>query len=121
MITSFCKFCNKSVKGRSDKRFCSDLCRTAFHNNERRTDYRNELVCMINGQIKKNRNILKSILDENRTAFNSTDLLIRGFSFTFFTHENISKSGSVYRFCYDYGYWVGKEGAVYVIKAEIIC
>jgi predicted nucleic acid-binding Zn ribbon protein len=116
MISSFCNFCSKPVNGRSDKRFCSDHCRTAFHNNVKKEDFRNAYMCMINGLIKKNRNILKSFLEENRTDFNSTDLLIRGFNFTFFTHEKISNSGNVYRFCYDYGYLLSNEGDVYVIK-----
>ena len=116
MISSLCKYCNKPVHGRVDKLYCGDHCRAAFHNRERKTNYKNGYISKISEIIKKNRNILKYNIEREVDNINSNELMFMGFSFSFFTHETVSNSGRVYRFCYDYGYLINKGGKVKIIQ-----
>jgi len=118
MNTTACGYCKKNLIGRTDKQFCNDRCRVAFHNNRKNTDYGNDYIRMINAFIKKNRNILKEIFEQEFTPVHSQDLLIRGFCYSFFTHESVLKSGDRYLYCYDYGYLINKEGFVIIIKTN---
>ncbi|MFO0414806.1 MAG: hypothetical protein ACK50E_04070 [Bacteroidota bacterium] len=116
MNNSTCGYCRKTFTGRVDKLFCNDHCRVAFHNNKTKDKDNNNYTRMINALIKKNRNILKSVFEEEVNSVHYGALVIKGFSFSFFTHETASKSGEVFRFCYDYGYRINKEGEVLIIN-----
>jgi hypothetical protein len=103
-IIKCCQYCNKEIRGRSDKKFCDDYCRNLFHNQVNAKSNKN--LRIINSILKKNRNILASFL-KDETAFEKISkekLLECGFQFKYFTHTVTHKNGSLYYFCYDLGY-----------------
>jgi hypothetical protein len=104
VVLKKCLSCGKPVKGRSDKKFCDDYCRNNYNNQLKSTD--SKLVRNINNALRKNRNILESLLPhtEETAKANRDKLIDHGFSFKYFTHQYQTKKGSIYFYCYDYGY-----------------
>jgi hypothetical protein len=102
--TKTCLFCDKPLKGRSDKKFCDDYCRAAY-NNELKSITNNQ-IRNINNALSKNRRILEELLPEGEDMTKTTKekLLQKGFLFKYITHLYITKTGKTYYYCYDYGY-----------------
>ena len=65
-----CLECNKTLKGRVDKKFCSDLCRNSY-NNKLNSDT-NSYVRNINNILRKNRRILEETLPATEEMAKST-------------------------------------------------
>ncbi len=102
--TTDCRQCGKTVRGRTDKRFCDDYCRSAF-NNQLKTRL-SKTVKAVNAILLKNRKILESLLPRDVDTIKTTrdKLLHQGFSFTYHTHSYLTKTGKNYVYCYEYGY-----------------
>ena len=96
--------CSKALKGRSDKKFCDDYCRSAY-NNERKGTV-NNFIRNINHALIRNRRILENLLLEGgqKTRTTREKLLQHGFQFRYTTHSYTNSKGSVYFYCYEYGY-----------------
>ena len=98
-----CLECGEPIRGRTDKKFCSDYCRNAYHN-KRNKDSKN-LIRNINNRLRKNYRILDSFpLKEGKTRTTRNRLIDKGFDFDFFTSLYTTKKGSTYYFVYDLGY-----------------
>ena len=102
--TSFALTATKSVKGRTDKKFCDDYCRNNY-NNQLKSNTIN-LVRNINNALGKNRRILENlfIAGEEMAKTTRDKLLQKGFQFKYITHTYTNKKGNIYFFCYDIGY-----------------
>lgn len=113
-----CLACNKTVKGRADKKFCDDYCRNAY-NNQLKTGS-GKLVININNALKKNRRILEGILpsDEEMAKSTKEKMLAKGFQFKYITHTYVNKKGNTYFFCYDYGYLPLENDWYLVVKRK---
>ncbi|MBS1737904.1 MAG: hypothetical protein JSS98_15075, partial [Bacteroidetes bacterium] len=76
-----CLACDKPLKGRSDKKFCDDYCRSAY-NNELKSVINNQMR-NINNALGKNRRILEELLPENEETAKTTKekLVQKGFLF----------------------------------------
>lgn len=103
MEPRFCLQCGELLKGRVDKKFCDDQCRTA-HNNQFKSD--SALMRSINNTLKKNRKILESLIPsvEGKIKVSRKKLEEKGFSFSYYTHVYTTKAGASYCFCYEFGY-----------------
>ena len=99
-----CLTCEKPLKGRLDKKFCDDYCRSSY-NNQLNTDSSAQ-VKKVNGILKKNRRILDSLMSGKEEAMkcNRKKLTDKGFNFNFFTNIYINKKGDNYYFVYEFGY-----------------
>jgi Ser-tRNA(Ala) deacylase AlaX len=99
-----CLTCGKEIQGRSDKKFCDDYCRNSYNNYTKGSI--NNLVRNINNILKKNRNILESLIpsSEEVSKANREKLNQLGFQFKYMTHTYTNKKGNIYFYCYDYGY-----------------
>lgn len=98
-----CLFCDKTLNGRADKKFCNDYCRNAYNNQLKSAN--SPVVRNINNTLIKNRRILESILGQEEMAKSPKEkLLQQGFNFKYLTHSYTNKKGNVYFFCYEYGY-----------------
>lgn len=114
----FCLTCNKSIKGRTDKKFCDDYCRNAY-NNQLKAEGNNR-VRNINNALRKNRRILEELLKENEkmTKVNREKLLQEGFQFKYNTHTYSNQKGATYQFCYEYGYLALENNWYGVVKRK---
>jgi len=112
-----CLECDMEIKGRADKKFCSDHCRNAYNNNLNK-DSKN-LVRNINNRLRKNYRILSSFpLKDNKTRTTKTRLLDKGFDFDYITNLYTTKKGSVYYFIYDLGYLPLENEYYMIVKRE---
>ncbi|MBS1777056.1 MAG: hypothetical protein JSS64_12340 [Bacteroidetes bacterium] len=111
-----CLECNKTLKGRIDKKFCDDYCRNVYNN--RLGNEQSILVREINSQLKKNRKILQQLLPETEQTIKrpKDELLRMGFSFLYHTHLYTNKKSDTYYFCYDYGYLILEGDWVLLVR-----
>ena len=114
-----CLVCNKTIRGRVDKKFCNDYCRNGFNNQLKSGT--NNLVRNTNNFLGKNRRILESILPEGETMIKikKEKLLQEGFFFKYTTQIHRNKKGSIYYYCYDYGYLPLDYEWYLIIKNEL--
>jgi hypothetical protein len=97
-----CPECGEVIKGRIDKKFCSDMCRNSF-NNKQNSDT-NNYVRNINNSLRKNRRILEETLQGEKITVAKQKLVDKGFNFNFYTNQVITKNNHTYTFCYEFGY-----------------
>lgn len=113
--TKYCLECGEKIVGRSDKKFCSDLCRNAY-NNKLNADA-NNLVRNINNTLRKNRRILEDICREDDKVKTSKNALLReGLDFGYFTHLRTTQKGATYYFVYEYGYLPLENDIFLIVK-----
>ncbi len=112
-----CLECEEPIRGRADKKFCSDYCRNAYHN-QRNKDSKN-LIRNINNRLRKNYRILDSFpLKEGKTRTTRNKLMDKGFDFDYFTNLYTTKKGSIYYFVYDLGYLPLDNDFYMIVKRE---
>lgn len=97
-----CPECGEKIRGRTDKKFCSDYCRNAYHNKVNK-DCSN-LVRNINNSLRRNHRILEELNPSGKTSVSRKKLLAKGFDFEHFTSLYETKKGNRYHFVYDQGY-----------------
>lgn len=97
-----CVECNYEFFGRSDKKFCSDNCRNAFHNKQKADD--GLILNQVNGILRKNRKILQEVFIKGRSRISKEKLLNLGFNFSYYTNIYKTSQGKEYYFCYEQGY-----------------
>lgn len=109
-----CLYCGEPIKGRADKKFCDDQCRTGY-NNKLKSEH--PLVRNINNILRKNRKILAEFADNNegKARVHIKKLAEKGFNFTYITHTYTTKQGATYQFCYEYGYLKLEGGEYYMV------
>ena len=111
-----CLECGEKVTGRSDKKFCSDYCRNAYHNTINK-DTKN-LIRNINNRLRKNWRILEKLNPQQKTKTTRIKLIQEGFDFNYFTSIYITKAGKTYYFVYDQGYLPLEEDFYALVKRE---
>jgi predicted nucleic acid-binding Zn ribbon protein len=97
-----CLECGETFNGRTDKKFCSDICRNNY-NNKQNSDA-TAFVRNITNILRKNRRIILELIPEEKTKITGKKLTDKGFNFSYFTHTYTTKDGKVYKFCYECGY-----------------
>jgi hypothetical protein len=117
MEKKVCAECGEVIKGRSDKKFCSDLCRNAY-NNKLNSD-QNNFVRNINNILRRNRRIMEEAMGkEEKLTIPKQKLSDKGFNFTYFTHNFTTKTGKKYVFCYEYGYLPFESDMILLVKRK---
>lgn len=110
-----CTECGTSFKGRADKKFCSDQCRTVYNNRQKSIE--NQYIKDVNSILKKNRRILLDFNPEGKSRVSKDKLLSRGFDFNHFTSIYKTKEGALYFYCYEQGYLpIEKDYYLLVVK-----
>jgi hypothetical protein len=112
-----CLTCNKKIIGRPDKKFCSDECKNAYHNQNKLIEYGETKSIIL--AIKRNRRILKKFFNPAKEKLIERESLLReGFDFNFHTHHVITKTQqNEYIFCLDYGYKEADKNKYKIIKS----
>ncbi len=117
METRACLECGDVVKGRIDKKFCSDYCRNSY-NNKVNKDSKN-LIRNINNRLRKNYKILSELNASGKTKVSRAKLYDRGFDFQLFTSIYTTKKGSTYFYVYDQGYLALENELFLLIKRDL--
>ena len=111
-----CLECEAPLKGRIDKKFCTDYCRNAY-NNKVNKDSKN-LIRNINNRLRKNYKILSELNTTGKTKVTRTKLYNKGFDFNFFTSIYTTKTGNTYYYIYDEGYLALESEMFLLIKRD---
>lgn len=110
-----CMECGRRIVGRKGKRFCSETCRTSYHNSANSIKYAG--MRKTNSILKRNYDILERRchnMDEESHC-HITDLITEGFDVHY--HTSIKRIGrQTIIFCYDYSYTVSRNGIVHIEK-----
>src|SRR5579862_2377686 len=110
-------YCEKLLRGRSDKLYCDDACRNAYFNEQKKNDH--QAIRKVDLALKKNRRILRNVLGDNKTkSVTEKQLLQKGYDFMYHTHFFTTKNEDEYCFCYDYG-WLARDGNKYMVVKEM--
>lgn len=117
MEKRICPECGEPIKGRIDKKFCSDMCRNA-HNNKNNADS-NNFVRNVNNALRKNRRILEGALVGETTKISRQKLADKGFNFNYHTSHSTTKNNHTYVFCYEYGYLPLENDYLLVVKRKV--
>ena len=112
-----CEECSREIVGRTDKKFCSDYCRNAYHKKLNKDT--NNLIRNTNNRLRKNYRILESFpLKDGKTTTPKTKLTDKGFDFEHITSIYTTKKGTVYYFVYDLGYLPLDNDFIMIVKRE---
>ena len=111
-----CLDCGKILKGRSDKKFCDDQCRTSY-NNKIKTTVAGSLKT-INQILKLNRSILEKLCVDGKAKVSKVKLVQHGFNFGYFTHLYETQKGQTYKFCYEFGYLALEQDWFLLVKRD---
>lgn len=111
-----CLDCGEVIKGRSDKKFCNDICRNSYNNkiNSDTTNY----VRNVNNILRKNRRILEETLKGETTTIPKQKLIDKGYNFKFYTNHIITKNNHQYVYCYEFGYLFLDKEMVLIVKRK---
>ncbi len=111
-----CLECNTEFRGRTDKKFCSDYCRNAYHNRINRDS--NNLVRTVNNRLRKNYRILQGIAARpGAEPIGRSQLTDRGFDFNSITGISATQQGRPCYCVYDLGYIAQGADSVKIVKA----
>lgn len=112
-----CLLCASPLLGRTDKKFCNDHCRSHYYNMKNKCS--ESLILKINNRLRKNRLLLKSVMDPfQKREIPKDHLLSLGFNPDFFTHVQTSKHGHTIKICYDYGFRFLENQKVHIRKVH---
>ncbi|NLA50287.1 MAG: DUF2116 family Zn-ribbon domain-containing protein [Bacteroidales bacterium] len=97
-----CLDCGDSIRGRIDKKFCSDQCRNNYNNRLNRDS--NNFIRNVHGLLRKNRRILADLYNEGKLKVHKDALFALGYNFSFFTHIIETSGGDKCYYCFEYGF-----------------
>jgi len=98
-----CLFCEKELRGRTDKKFCDAQCKSA-NQYQKSKEQPERFYNKVDNQLKLNRKIMKEYNKGGKAIVRSNTLKEEGFNPNFFTHYWKNKNGDVYLFVYEYGF-----------------
>ena len=96
-----CITCGDHVQGRSDKKYCSNDCRSNYNNFQNRE--KNNLMRNINRALRKNHHILEQLVCQGNSEVHRNTLLNLGYNFIYSTHVMYNATGQESRCCYGKG------------------
>jgi len=112
-----CLYCGEALVGRTDKKYCSPHCKSAYQY-QKSKEQPEKFYNRVDNQLKLNRKLLKTYNKAGKSIIRATILLNLGFDPNFFTHYWRNQKGEVYFFVFEYGYLRktenGKEKCVVV-------
>lgn len=111
-----CKICKKELKGRVDKKFCSQACKNYYHVSLRRVT--KNVAKSIDAILHRNRSILLEILGKNNIQKKVKRIYLaeKRFNFKYHTHFNINSNGKTYYFIYDIAWMEFSDDEILIIR-----
>ena len=114
-----CLECGEAFSGRMDAKFCSNYCRSSYHNKQKSDGDRE--IKKINSILRKNRKILATLNTSGIKRIHRNKLMVSGFNFNYLTNTFKTARGKTYKFCYDQGYIDSKsEYLTLVVKKDYV-
>lgn len=98
-----CPVCEKTFRGRSDKKFCDPACKSAWHYQIQQEEGRG-YYAVVDRQLKTNRRLLKKFNKAGKSTVRAEVLIKLGFDPRFFTHFWRNANKEIYYFVYEFGF-----------------
>lgn len=102
MIENLCPVCAAAIKGRSDKKFCSQKCKSIQQYERRQSQ--EFFYLMVDKQLKTNRRLLKRYNQSGMATIRKEELMAQGFNPFYHTHYWHNQKGDCYYFVYEFGF-----------------
>jgi len=110
-----CLSCNSLLKGRSDKKFCHDQCRSRHNYNQKKLgNY--DIIREVNNSLKKNWSILKGLNVNGETKVSKRTMIVQGFNFDYCTSAYGTEGKETYFYCYEMGYQVLNDAEILLFE-----
>ncbi|MFN8206441.1 MAG: hypothetical protein U0T82_03420 [Bacteroidales bacterium] len=111
-----CPDCNSPIFGRRDRKFCSDACRTNYHNIRLREKM--PLVRKVNTILLRNRKILESFLSHGKSTVSQSELLASGYSLFWNTGQSRSSGTPCVSLVYEYSLEELPDGQFKICRSD---
>lgn len=111
-----CLECGIPIKGRIDKKFCSDYCRNTYNNKVDKGS--KNMIRNVNNRLRRNYKTLTQLNTSGKTKITRVKLLSSNFDFNTFTSIYTTKTGNTYFYVYDQGYLALENDYFLLIKRE---
>lgn len=120
--TRACLTCETMLRGRIDKKFCDDYCRSSYNNKQYQENRGLSFIRKVNNVLRKNRRILDELVPagEQTCRVPRARLVKKGFNFNYLTCLWSGPDGVVYHFCYEYGYLAERDWYQIIRRDEIV-
>ncbi len=111
-----CKICQKILKGRRDKIFCSTSCKNEYHSNILREA--TAATAQIDKILHRNRHILLELLgnDGNKRRIHRSELDKKKFNYQYHTHLYVNSNEKTYYYIYEMGWMEFSNQEVLIVK-----
>jgi hypothetical protein len=116
MEVRLCLDCQGELKGRSDKKFCDDQCRSNYNN--RRLSENTLYMRQVNSILKRNRRIMEELNPDGKIRISRKKLLSKGYNFEYFTNIYQTQTGKTYYFCYESGFLPLEHDEILLVRRE---
>tara|TARA_B100000809_G_scaffold266664_1_gene330585 strand:- start:14690 stop:15067 length:378 start_codon:yes stop_codon:yes gene_type:complete len=115
-----CKICNKDVKGRSDKKFCSLRCKNYYHLNLRKVTA--IAVKDIDIILHRNRAILLEVVGKNLMQKKIERIVLerKKFNFKYNTHSYINSKNKTLFWVYDFGWMSFSDDEILIVRKRTL-
>jgi len=113
-----CKICEKVIKGRKDKLFCSIECKNYYHTTLRRIT--KTQATPIDKILHRNRSILLELLGKNtyQKKVKRITLAKTKFNFKYITHFNINSKSKMYHHIYDFAWMEFSDDEILIVRTR---
>lgn len=112
-----CGVCGEQFRGRSDKKFCSAYCRSAYHNRIYAREDRE--MRRINNILRRNRRLLRNHLSPGQPRISLLQLVKKGFRPDYCTGIIPMDNERIYYRCYEIVYEVNELEQVVQLKLAV--
>ncbi len=114
MMERECLDCGSPIRGRTDKKFCDDQCRSNYNNRIKAESYSS--LSVVNSILRKNYSIMARLCPQGKVRLKKEELLCYGFNLNYHTHLYSTQNGNTYYFCYEYGYMKLENEMFLIVK-----
>jgi len=111
--TRNCRECGNELKGRADKKFCDDYCRSAYNYRSSKEEFKS--INQIHRILKRNRKILKLFWEAGQRAVDIELLEINGFNLAYVTRV-AAQNGKLRFHCYEFGFETLEKGRLKLFR-----
>jgi len=114
---TYCLDCGIHLSGRVDKKFCSSICRTSYHNSKNKSKRIGTSYGKIAIQLRINRKILSELYKSGNHQVTLKDLRKKKFAPELFTGLHKKTAQETIFHCFDFHFKINeKEELVFIYK-----
>jgi predicted nucleic acid-binding Zn ribbon protein len=117
-MTRKCKMCPNKIIGRSDKIFCSDKCKTSYH--EKLAKVTQRVTLKIDKILHRNRSILLEILGKTIQSKKVPRQILdtKKFNWTYITHYHVNSQSKTVHYVYDFSWMIFSDQEVLIKRTH---